>query len=518
MDYRAFGQGHGALDTRYRLARLAVHEVGHWLNLEHIFGSNVGGCTASDYVNDTPPQAMFNTGNPSFPQVTCPVQNPTDGDMFMNHMDYVDDKSKLMFSRDQALRMQAIFGPGGYRASLKSSPALTPVLNISTAGIPGTVFCGDQTDYNFHPSTNAVGCGGGYIAYQWTATNGWTVNYPDSFYPEIIPSGIGSSVITLTGTYTNAAGIRFPLNTANVAVGFNPALPTPVFTTSTTNRTSMCSGTGGYYALAVEPVAGASSYNWTVPPGFATSGPLNTNSLLITPNATLAGGVYAVSCQAQGGCCAPSATVSWSFIANGGPQMKIVDVNATQNFQGIVCARNRLFLELAPRTPTPPGVSWYSYTNILWSSGRQTATDKDPNFPLRATYYTDAATNWPFTVTATYNDPCGNIGKNAVVYSARTALAPGTSLGNGYVCAPNQWRSVPSAPYPNPATGALQLPGYQGSVVVYNQQGKEIHRLLAPGTDYGAAVDTSTWPDGLYVVTGRNLRGEFMRHNVQVRH
>ena len=45
---------------------------------------------------------------------------------------------------------------------------------------------------------------------------------------------------------------------------------------------------------------------------------------------------------------------------------------------------------------------------------------------------------------------------------------------------------------------------------------KPVQRLLAPGTAAGATVDTSTWPEGLYVVTGRNLTGAFQRHNVQI--
>ena len=91
-------------------------------------------------------------------------------------------------------------------------------------------------------------------------------------------------------------------------------------------------------------------------------------------------------------------------------------------------------------------------------------------------------------------------------------------MAGGYLCSTNRYPRAPSAPYPNPAAGTLQLPGYRGQVVVYNQQGKPVHTQLAPGTDYGATVDISTWPEGLYVVTGRGLGGEFVRHNVQIQH
>jgi hypothetical protein len=526
MDYRAFGRGHAALDARYSLARLAVHEVGHWLNLEHIFGSG-GSCTApsTDYVNDTPPQPFPNQGNPTFPHVTCPSIAP-DGDMFMNQMDYVDDDSKLMFTADQALRLQATIATGGYRASLKNSPAFTPVLTIGYVGTPLTdVDCGDQTPFRLRANPGTVGCGGGTLQYQWTAANGWTVTNPTLYSPTITPNGSSGSTITLTGTYTNVSGVVFPLNTVSMTIGFNPALATPVFASNT--PVSICPSPGGSYQFPVTPVAGASSYRWTVPAGFTPSGQFTTvapnqystttSYIALAVSASVVGDVYSLACQALGTGCNPSAVASWPFIANGGPDMKIVDVDASQNNGDVVCQRNRLTLELVPVTPTPPGVTWANYTNILWSIGAQNqATNPVQGFPLRATYHTPDLPNTTFMVTATYK-VCG-ITRSAFPYSAKTASAGNTSLSNGYNCIPNRWRPAPAAPYPNPATGRLQLPDYQGTVVVYNQLGKPMHQLLAPGTGPDATVDTSTWPEGLYVVTGRNILGEFLRHNVQVQH
>jgi hypothetical protein len=47
-----FGSG-GITVPPYNLGRTAVHEVGHWLNLLHIWGDDRGGCTRSDNVDDT---------------------------------------------------------------------------------------------------------------------------------------------------------------------------------------------------------------------------------------------------------------------------------------------------------------------------------------------------------------------------------------------------------------------------------------------------------------------------------
>jgi Pregnancy-associated plasma protein-A len=85
--------------------RSATHEIGHWLNLHHIWGDDGSGCNGSDFVDDTPNQAGPNFGTPDFPHVTC--NNAPDGDLFMNYMDYVDDAAMFMFSEGQVVRMQA---------------------------------------------------------------------------------------------------------------------------------------------------------------------------------------------------------------------------------------------------------------------------------------------------------------------------------------------------------------------------------------------------------------------------
>jgi Pregnancy-associated plasma protein-A len=107
----------------FNLGRTAVHEVGHWLNLLHIWGDDNGGCTGSDNVADTPNQAGSNPGKPTFPHVTC--NNAPNGDMFMNYMDYVDDDTMFMFTTGQVDRMNTTLA--GARASLAKSKGLKPV-------------------------------------------------------------------------------------------------------------------------------------------------------------------------------------------------------------------------------------------------------------------------------------------------------------------------------------------------------------------------------------------------------
>src|SRR5947209_1142000 len=104
----------GTAAAPFNLGRTASHEVGHWLNLRHIWGDDGTGCSGSDFVDDTPNQAGPNFGKPVFPHPSC--NNPPNGDMFMNYMDYVDDDSMFMFSAGQVVRMQAALD--GLRSSI----------------------------------------------------------------------------------------------------------------------------------------------------------------------------------------------------------------------------------------------------------------------------------------------------------------------------------------------------------------------------------------------------------------
>ena len=94
----------------YGHGRTATHEVGHWLNLRHIWGD--GKCRRDDFVADTPSSDGANYGCPEYPTVNC-----KSNDMTMNYMDYVDDDCMYMFSNGQNDRMRAIFTADGPRES-----------------------------------------------------------------------------------------------------------------------------------------------------------------------------------------------------------------------------------------------------------------------------------------------------------------------------------------------------------------------------------------------------------------
>jgi hypothetical protein len=99
----------GTAQAPFKLGRTTTHEVGHWLNLRHIWGDTED-CSGSDLVADTPNAATPNYGKPKFPHISC--NNGPNGDMFMNYMDYVDDDAMVMFTAQQVARMWgALAGP-----------------------------------------------------------------------------------------------------------------------------------------------------------------------------------------------------------------------------------------------------------------------------------------------------------------------------------------------------------------------------------------------------------------------
>jgi len=106
----------GTAAAPYNLGRTTVHEVGHWLNLNHIWG-DTNDCSGTDHVDDTPKAQLPNYGKPKFPHVSC--NNGPDGDMFVNYMDYVDDGAMLMFTPGQVARMYATLA--GPRKSIATS-------------------------------------------------------------------------------------------------------------------------------------------------------------------------------------------------------------------------------------------------------------------------------------------------------------------------------------------------------------------------------------------------------------
>ncbi|AYZ37274.1 zinc metalloprotease [Chryseobacterium indologenes] len=110
------GTGSGTA-APYNLGRTTTHEVGHYLNLPHLWGSSNTGCQ-TDYSNDTPASPGPNFGVPTYP-LNRVCGGVSRSQIFMNYMDYVDDKVMHMFTANQKQRMQAVVSASGPRSGLR---------------------------------------------------------------------------------------------------------------------------------------------------------------------------------------------------------------------------------------------------------------------------------------------------------------------------------------------------------------------------------------------------------------
>ena len=122
IDYRSLPGGSFA---GFNNGKTLTHESGHYFNLYHIWGDDNGGCSADDFVDDTPKQGDATSGCPS--GVKTDNCTPTgNGIMYQNYMDYSDDPCLIMFTSKQVDRMETALSM--YRSSLLSSNGCQPVI------------------------------------------------------------------------------------------------------------------------------------------------------------------------------------------------------------------------------------------------------------------------------------------------------------------------------------------------------------------------------------------------------
>ena len=122
INYRAFGRGNNFnLISQLNAGRTATHEAGHWLSVDHIFGTQCFSDYISrdvDRVDDTPIQDSANYRCPSFPTKPDFCRSGPNGDMFMNYMDLTNDECMNLFTAGQVVRMRAVFEPGQPRVNI----------------------------------------------------------------------------------------------------------------------------------------------------------------------------------------------------------------------------------------------------------------------------------------------------------------------------------------------------------------------------------------------------------------
>jgi len=146
--YSAFGRGSQYnLLSAYNLGRTATHEIGHCLGLRHIWGDSRCG---NDLVDDTPLHDAANFGCPGEGHRSLCTGTPLE--MWMNYMDYTDDKCMYFFSDGQAARANFFMSTDPQLLTIVNSGACTtgPGNKLITAKQPSVKI--NNEDFALYPT------------------------------------------------------------------------------------------------------------------------------------------------------------------------------------------------------------------------------------------------------------------------------------------------------------------------------------------------------------------------------
>ena len=166
--------------------RTLTHELGHWLGLLHIWGTD-GDCSADDECADTPSQLESSSGC-SITNDTCTMDS--NRDMVENYMDYSDDTCMNIFTADQVARMITV---------LENSP--------------GRMELNDSATANTSVSVN-------FIASSVVQPEGSDCNFTDINIPIVIGSGASSNTdvtFAISGASAATPNVDFELMNTNVS-------------------------------------------------------------------------------------------------------------------------------------------------------------------------------------------------------------------------------------------------------------------------------------------------------------
>ena len=114
INYKYFGNIEtGTTYINYAEGKSCVHEVGHWLDLRHVFAN--GDCAINDGLADTPAQENF------YYSCAAPIVECGNTLMLENYMQYTYDQCQMVYTEDQSCVMRSNFLPGAYRESILTS-------------------------------------------------------------------------------------------------------------------------------------------------------------------------------------------------------------------------------------------------------------------------------------------------------------------------------------------------------------------------------------------------------------
>ncbi|MEI6765154.1 MAG: right-handed parallel beta-helix repeat-containing protein [Bacteroidota bacterium] len=174
-----------------------------------------------------------------------------------------------------------------------SAPSCLSVSSNSSVSAPGTIsgnpgVCPGQTGLNYSilPVTGAS-------SYNWTFPTGWIITSGQGTTTVSVIAGSASGSICVTAL--NSCGLTSTASCTSVTVSNSLAAPGTI-----TGNDSVCGGNSGL-TYSIAPVSGASTYNWTLPSGWAITAGAGTTTINVT-SGTISGSI----CVTAGNGCSVS--------------------------------------------------------------------------------------------------------------------------------------------------------------------------------------------------------------------
>lgn len=142
LHYKVVGVKNPLAPSKYVEGKTAVHEVGHYLGLRHVWGdgSSANGCNVDDGIFDTPNARVANATCGG--QNTCLDASNDKPDMTENYMDYALDGCAAMYTKEQAFIMRYVLNnlrPGLPYREIVFDTAVAPIEGIQVNVYPNPI-------------------------------------------------------------------------------------------------------------------------------------------------------------------------------------------------------------------------------------------------------------------------------------------------------------------------------------------------------------------------------------------
>lgn len=513
ITYTGFGTT-GTAAAPFNKGRTATHEVGHWLNLYHIWGDDGTGCNGSDLVGDTPNAGGPNYGCPVFPKVSC--SNGPNGDLHMNYMDYSDDACMYMFTAGQKARMEALFAAGGARASLLTS-------NGCNAPAAGT--CGTPT------GLNATGISSTAATLNWTAVAGagsYNIQYKPSAAATWTTTSSSVNSKAITGL---SAATAYQYQVQAICTG--GASTYSAASTFTTTAAAACGTPGSLSASGITTTA--ATLNWAAVTGAISytiqykasaaatwiTTTSTTNSKAITGLTASTTYQFQVQATCTSGTGAYSAIASFTTTAAAATCSNSYESNNTIGTAAIIPVNTNILSLIGSSTDR----DWYRIaTTTAAPKLRVTLSTLPADYDVRL--YNSAGTQLAIsqltgtsTETIKYNSATVGATYYIQVYGYNGVFNTGTCYTLNASTSATNWRMEQGDEtditgkaeinlFPNPAGNKLSVQYFAGlneevTFTIYNAMGQKVLSQREPGINDGenmAHFDLNHLSNGLYIM------------------